>query len=90
MTAKMFSHGQLWRDASVDEMVEEITTQPMWRFSEDPMSFIGYCSTVAAWGSMPRRVFWVQVGLRLVAAANNPNIHAGAVLGGLADELGLR
>jgi hypothetical protein len=72
-----------------------------WRFAEDPASAIGHCSTAAAqalsgWsgGSFAATIhdarFWTQVGLLLVALADNPKIQVGAVLGGFADELGLR
>jgi hypothetical protein len=80
VTAPIFDHGQWRNDATVDEIVAEVTTNPTWDFEHSPISFIGWCSTEAVYSYSPpsRRAFWAAVGLRLCDIAG---IESGAVLG---------
>ena len=89
MTAPLFSHGQWRRDATIDDIAAEVISNPMWHFADDPMSFIGWCTIEATYVPMPRRAFWVELGVLLVRAANNPHVRAGAILGQMASDLGI-
>ncbi len=66
---------------------------PAWDFVNDPIKSIADASVKAAehykYGRRAQAAYWTEVGLRLVDAADNPYISAGAVLGGLAQTFGL-
>jgi len=65
-----------------------IAPESGWNFTDDPNNAITYCSGAAAdahaIGHPVQSRFWAGVGVALVAAADNPHIQVGAVLGDLA------
>jgi len=72
-----------------------IIADPDFRFATDPNSAIDFAAKSAAGARNGSTValpdissarFWTEVGLRLVAAADNPAIEAGQILTALAAE----
>jgi hypothetical protein len=74
MSGPIFDHGQWRSDATVDEIVAEVTTDPRWDFEASPISFIAYCSGMSVYAYAPpsRQEFWKQVGRRLCEIAGIP------------------
>lgn len=80
-------------DATPAMMVEWMTTAPEWGFADDPIRAVRAASGNALQSAIRGRhaaaKFWTEVGVALVAAADNPYIRVGASLGALAEKYGV-
>lgn len=72
MTEKTFDHGQFRRDATVEEIVSEVTGNPAWGFADSPTSFIAYATLNTTYLPPAGAAFWREVGRRLCEIAGIP------------------
>lgn len=70
-----------------------MAADPSWSFDSNPTKAVSHASTRAADAdsifSRESARYWTEVGVRLVALADNPHVRVGQVLGQLAAKYGV-